>query len=104
MIKQKLMEVMRQRNSIYKLAGDIQIDDAYLGGEKTGKARRGAANKTPFVIAVQTRDGRPIYAQMRTIAAFTKEAIKGYAVRSIASGSRVLMTASAALTGSPRRA
>ena len=90
LIKQKLMEVMRQRNSIYKLAGDIQIDDAYLGGEKTGKRGRGAANKTPFVIAVQTRDGRPIYAQMRTIAAFTKEAIKGYAVRSIASGSRVL--------------
>ena len=90
LIKQKLMEVMRQRNSIYKLAGDIQIDDAYQGGEKPGKRGRGAANKTPFVIAVQTRDGRPIYAHMRAIAAFTKEAIKDYAVRSIASGSRVL--------------
>jgi hypothetical protein len=46
LIKQKLMEVMRQRNSIYKLAGDIQIDDAYQGGEKPGKRGRGAANKT----------------------------------------------------------
>jgi hypothetical protein len=28
LIKQKLMEVMLQRNSIYKLKGDIQVDDA----------------------------------------------------------------------------
>ena len=90
LIKQKLMEVMLQRNEIYKLSGDIQIDDAYQGGEKPGKRGRGAANKTPFVIAVQTRDGRPIYTQMRAIVAFTKEAIKDYVVRSIASGSRVL--------------
>ena len=90
LIKQKLMEVMRQRNSIYKLEGDIQIDDAYQGGEKPGKRGRGAQNKTPFVIAVQTHDGRPIYTQMRTVAAFTKEAIKNYAARSIEAGSRVL--------------
>ena len=90
LIKQKLMEVMRQRNSIYKLAGDIQIDDAYQGGEKPGKRGRGAANKTPFVVAVQTREGRPIYTQMRCVPAFTKEAVKDYAVASIEPGSRVL--------------
>ena len=90
LIKQKLMEAIRQRNSIYKLAGDIQIDDACDGGEKPGKRGRGAANKTPFVIADQTRDGRPIYTQMRPVAAFTKEAIKTYALRSIEPGSRVL--------------
>lgn len=90
LIKQKLMEVMLQRNSIYKLAGDIQIDDAYQGGEKPGLRGRGAANKTPFVVAVQTRDGRPIYTQMRCIPGFTKEAIKDYAAGSIEPGSRVL--------------
>ena len=89
LIKQKLMEVMLQRNSIYKLAGDVQVDDAYQGGEKPGKRGRGAGNKTPFVIAVQTRDGRPIYTQMRSIPGFTKEAVKGYATRSIEPGSRV---------------
>jgi hypothetical protein len=34
LIKQKLMEVTKQRNSIYKLAGDAQVDDAYQGGER----------------------------------------------------------------------
>ena len=90
LIKQKLMEVMRQRNSIYKLSGDVQIDDAYQGGEKPGKRGRGAANKTPFVIAVQTRKGRPIYTQLRCITGFTKEAVKDYATRNIEPGSTVL--------------
>jgi ISXO2-like transposase domain/Transposase zinc-ribbon domain len=90
LIKQKLMQVMLERNSIYKLSGDVQIDDAYQGGEKPGKRGRGAANKTPFVVAVATRDGRPIHMQLRCVPAFTKAAIKDYAVASIEPGSRVL--------------
>ena len=90
LIKQKLMEVMLQRNAIYKLSGDIQIDDAYQGGEKAGKRGRGAANKLPFVAAVTTRDGRPIYMQLRCLPGFTKDAIKTYARANIAPGSRVL--------------
>ena len=84
------MEVMRQRNSMYKLAGDVQIDDAYLGGEKPGKTGRGAANKIPFAVAVATRKGKPVYTQLRRVAGFTKEAIKHYAAANIVRGSRVL--------------
>ena len=68
LIKQKLMEVMRQRNSIYKLDGLIQVDDAYIGGEKPGKVGRGAGNKLPFVAAVETREGKPIHVQLRRFA------------------------------------
>ena len=90
LIKQKLMEVMRQRNATYKLPGDVQIDDAYLGGEKPGKTGRGAGNKVPFVIAVATREGKPVFMQLRRLAAFTKEAIKDYAAANLVSGSWVL--------------
>jgi hypothetical protein len=89
-IKQKLMEVMLQRNSIYRLEGDIQVDDAYQGGERAGKRGRGAANKLPFVIAVATRDGRPIYSQLRVVANFGKEAIRDWAAANVASGSRII--------------
>ena len=54
LIKQKLMEVMLQRNATYKLKGAVQIDDAYLGGEKAGKVGRGAA-------ASATRASRPMF-------------------------------------------
>jgi transposase-like protein len=90
LIKQKLMEVMRERNETYKLSGDVQIDDAYLGGEKPGKAGRGAGNKLPFVVAVATRDGKPTYMHLRPVAGFTKEALKAYGESSIAPGALVV--------------
>ena len=99
LIKQKLMEVMLQRNATYKLAGDIQVDDAYQGGEKAGKPGRGAANKLPFVAAVETRDGRPVYTHLRVVSGFTSEAIKAYAEANVAPGSRVLSDGLACFNG-----
>lgn len=93
LIKQKLLAVMLERNATYKLSGDVQVDDAYLGGERPavpGKAGRGAPNKTPFVIAVETHHGEPQYTQLRPVPDFTKAAIKAWAERGIATGSRVL--------------
>ena len=38
-----------------KMSGRVEIDDAYLGGVRSGGKRgRGAAGKTPFVAAVET--------------------------------------------------
>ena len=93
LIKQKLMEAMRQRNSIYKLSGDVQIDDAYLGGErpaKPGKSGRGAEGKLPFVVAVETRDGKPIHIQLRRVPGFTQDALKDYAKANLEPGSWVI--------------
>ncbi len=93
LIKQKLMEVIRQRNSNYKLGGNVQIDDAYLGGEapaKPGKTGRSAEGKIPFVIAVETREGRPVHMQLRRVPAFDKGAIKDYAAANIEPGSWVI--------------
>ena len=89
LIKQKLMETMRQQNKRYKLKGDVQIDDAYLGGEKPGKRGRGAANKIPFVIAVETRKNKPVYTQLRRVSGFTSQQIKAYATQNIEPGARV---------------
>ena len=48
LIKQKLMEVMRQRNATYKLAGDVQIDDGVFGRRKGWKSRAGSGQQDPF--------------------------------------------------------
>ena len=49
-IKQKLMQVMLERDNEKHLFGNIKIDDAYLGGELIGGKRgRGSENKTPFI-------------------------------------------------------
>ena len=61
-IRHKLMQVMMERDREHPLSGWIQLDDAYLGGERSGGKRgRGAPGKTPFVAAVQTNEqGHPL--------------------------------------------
>jgi transposase-like protein len=61
LVKHKIMEAMRLREADRQLHGRVELDDAYLGGERSGgKTGRGSENKVPFVLAVQTTgDGLP---------------------------------------------
>jgi len=53
------MTAMTEREDRYMLHGSAQIDDAYLGGERSGgKAGRGSENKVPFVAAVSLASNR----------------------------------------------
>lgn len=83
--KHKLLQVMVERNLSRKLSGLIEVDDAYLGGERTGgKPRRGAAHKRPFVAAVSRVEGRPIGLHLRNVVAFGTRASAYWATRSLA--------------------
>lgn len=90
-VKQKLMQVMVEREADRILQGDVVIDDAYLGGEHRGKAGRGSENKVPFVAAVElNEDGHPIYARFDVVGGFTKAAIGRWSKQFLASDSRVV--------------
>jgi len=67
LLKHKLMEVMHLREQSRELDGRVEIDDAYLGGERFGgKTGRGSENKVPIVAAVQTTSaGQPVLACLR---------------------------------------
>lgn len=94
LLKQKLMGAMLERNGQRKLSGLVQLDDAYLGGEKRwdegGKRGRGSPNKIPFVAAVATREGKPVAVHLRRVTGFTKEQIGLYAKTSLAPGADVV--------------
>jgi transposase-like protein len=85
LMKHKIMEVMRQREEGRRLTGRVEIDDAYLGGERHGgKPGRGSENKIPFVAAVQTtEDGKPelVCLSQRP---FTQQSILEFARQSLA--------------------
>lgn len=91
LIKHKLMEVMRVREEGRQLDGRVEIDDAYLGGERTGgKVGRGSQNKVPFIAAVQTTpDGQPQFMCLRQ-QPFTSEEVAVFAARSIAPSATVV--------------
>lgn len=80
LLKHKIMEAMRLREEDRELEGRVEIDDAYLGGERTGGTPgRGSENKVPFVAAVQTTaDGKPQLACYR-VQPHTTEAVAEFA-------------------------
>jgi len=91
LMKHKLMEVMRQREDSRVLDGRVEIDDAYLGGERSGgKCGRGSENKVPFIAAVQTTpEGHPLYACFAK-QPFTSEAVAIWAAKSLATSAHVV--------------
>jgi transposase-like protein len=86
-LKHKLAQVMIERNAAKRLKGDVQMDDAYMGGSRPGTCGRGAAGKTPFVAAVSmTRDGKPDQIALRRVERFSKTAIARFAGATLEAG------------------
>ena len=84
LIKHKLLEVMRQREDARQLTGRIEMDDAYLGGERHGgTVGRGSENKVSFVAAVQTTESGQPHLACFSQRAFTKESLREFMSTSI---------------------
>lgn len=79
-MKHKLMQVMMERDHDKKLTGHIELDDAYLGGERSGGKRgRGAAGKTPFVAAVETtQERKPVRVKLSVVKGFRLSEISSW--------------------------
>ncbi len=92
LIHHKLMQAMAAREERYVLDGQVQVDDAYLGGERSGgKVGRGSENKVPFVAAVSlTDDGHPLRTKLTPVPGFTLKSIAEWAKNQLAPGSTVL--------------
>lgn len=92
LIKHKVMQSMAEREALYTLDGRVEVDDAYLGGERTGgKVGRGSENKVPFVAAVATTDaGAPVRVKLSPVSGFTSRAVADWAKCSLAPRARVV--------------
>lgn len=92
LIHHKLMEAMSDRETHYTLSGQVQVDDAYFGGELSGgKAGRGSENKVPFVAALSfDEEGHPLRVKLTPVSGFTSRAIADWAKTNLASGCTVL--------------
>lgn len=92
LIQHKLMEAMSERETKYTLSGQVQVDDAYLGGELSGgKAGRGSENKIPFVAALSLDDkGHPLRIKLTPVSGFTSKAIANWAKDNLTSDCSVL--------------
>jgi hypothetical protein len=97
----KLMQAMVEREGHYVLYGNVQIDDAYLGGELNGgTAGRGSENKVPFIGAVSLDDeGHPLRAKFTQLPGFTRNAIAAWAGANLSPASTVASDGLACFAG-----
>ena len=77
-LKHKLMQVMMERDAGKRLTGRVEMDDAYLGGERSGGKRgRGAPGKTPIIAAVETTpEGKPVRLKLRRVKGFRRKKVE----------------------------
>ena len=92
LVHSKITRAMSEREDSYVLRGKVQIDDAYLSGERSGgMAGRGSENKIPIVAAVSLSEaGHPIHARITAVSGFSSEGIAAWAQRCLGTGSAVL--------------
>src|SRR3546814_19058349 len=93
------MQAMADRETRYVLDGQVQVDDAYLGGERSGgKVGRGSENKAPFVAAVYLSDeGHPLRVKLTPVSRFSMVAIGQWAKTHLAPGSNAFAAGLAGL-------
>lgn len=74
-------KAMAERAAPRQLSGFVQIDNAYLGGERNGgQPGRGSESKRPLVIAMElTEEGHPLYAVITPVSGFTSQVLTGWA-------------------------
>lgn len=92
LLKHKLMQVMFSRERERKLQALVQIDDVFVGGERTGGGRgRVAPNKVRVVAAVQTTgQGKALFTRLDVVPNWQKPTIASWASKALAAGTHVV--------------
>jgi hypothetical protein len=88
-IKHRVLQAMTEREETGRLDGFVQIDDAYLGGERNGgKPGRGSENQQPFLIAVATNEAleRPTFAVIEPVRTFDNATVSDWVARRLTPG------------------
>ena len=85
----KIRKAMAQRDSDYTLSGFIEMDDAFFGGAAKGRRGRGAANKTPVLVMVESKGEHAGFIAMKTVAAITLPQVETLVKKHIAPAQRI---------------
>ena len=100
-MRHKVMQVMIERDRQFPLAGRVELDDAYLGVERSGGKRgRSAPAKTPFVTTVETnKEGHPLRMKSSVVDGFRTTVVAAWAQQHLGTGTRVLSDGFACFQG-----
>lgn len=93
----KIRQVMGEREADYTLDGYVELDDAFIGGVKPGKRGRGAAGKTPILVACQNEGQQAGFIKIKAVTAVNGETVEAFSEKNLRPQSRVVTDGLAAL-------
>lgn len=85
----KIRTAMGSRDARYQLQGLVEVDDAFFGGVRAGKAGRGADNKTPVVVMIESRGEHAGYLSMKSVSQVSGEEIENVIEQKIIEGATI---------------
>lgn len=85
----KIRKAMTDRDDLYQLAGLVEMDDAFMGPQKSGKRGRGAQGKAKMLIGVESRGDKAGFAAMRHVPEVSRSEITSLASDKISRGSTI---------------
>lgn len=98
----KLRTAMGHQDSLYRLHGVIELDDAFIGGKRAGKRGRGAAGKTPVIVACEHNGGKPGFVALQAVEGINLDTAKQFAKAHLAAGQTIHTDALKALNSLAR--
>ncbi len=97
LVLKKLRKAMGNKDSLYTLHGLVEVDDALVGGKRSGKRGRGAAGKTPILIACESHEKRAGFIAMTAVESINHKTVKSFVENNISKDQMVHSDALAAL-------
>ncbi|HAG10459.1 MAG TPA: IS1595 family transposase [Desulfotomaculum sp.] len=90
-ISHKIRKAMTDRDSQYKLAGLVKMDDAYFGGAGEGGDKSGrGTEKTPVIVAVSVeKNDHPCHVKMEVVESLNRKAADEFVHKHVTPGSKV---------------
>lgn len=80
----KIRVAMKDRDSMYKLKGLIEIDEVMIGSSSEGKGKAGrGSDKTPVIVAISTNGESVFYAKMNSVKSVNQEEIRKLIIANI---------------------
>ena len=97
LILRKIRTAMGNRDSLYRLSKMVEVDDALVGGKRSGKRGRGAEGKTPVLIGCENRGKKAGFIAMESVLGITHQTVGDFAKRHLGQDSLIRSDALPAL-------
>jgi transposase-like protein len=89
-LMRKIREAMKERDSIYKLSGTVEMDDAYFGAPRKGKGGRGTDKSKAVIALSKDQLNHPAYLRIEMIDQVSIKEITRVAQSCVKPGSHIV--------------